>query len=39
MKKLIVSLILITMVAIGFASCTSSKNGGCPTTNRNYFKP
>lgn len=39
MKKVIAFAFLVLTVAAVVSSCAPGRGRGCPTTNKNYFKP
>jgi len=39
MKKILVFTGCFLLIATIISSCAAGKSKGCPTTNKNYFKP
>lgn len=41
MKKVLLTIVTVSLVAVLFSSCASQRGAGkgCPTTNPRYFRP
>ncbi len=39
MKKIITLFILVATISLAISACAPTRGRGCPTTNKNFFKP